>query len=253
MKKIYYSILSLLVITGLSAQVNVTYQVDITDYLAAGNELGANGMRVGGTFGTLGGSNAGTAMMDWNPGDAGSAMTDMGNNIWSVTVEYPGSSVGMEQLFKYVNNDWGTNEGTDTTLIADDMCGLDDGSGNINRTFIIPDADATLLYCYDACFQCDGSDPLITSIFELEIVNDVIVAPNPTDGITRISYNLDQQTNVQIRLLNVLGSEVQEIASGSQSVGNYVFDLDMTELQSGIYLYQIQAGTQLLTGKLIKR
>lgn len=257
MKKFYTSILSLLVITAFSAQVNVTYQVDVTDYIVD-YTIDPTGMKVGGNFAANAADNGGNAMVDWSPSDATSTMTDMGNNIWSITVTYPAGSIGNEQLFKYVNGDWGVpdedNEGGDFSSIATDGCGVDDGAGNINRTLIIPDVDLTLLYCWNECFQCDGSDPIvITGIQDLEIVTDVNVSPNPTEGNTRISYNLDQQSNVQIRLLNVLGGEVVELTNETQSVGNYVYDLDLTEFESGIYLYQIQAGTEFYTGKVIKR
>lgn len=256
MKKLYTSILSLLVITALTAQVNVTYQVDVTDYIVDFT-VDPTGMKVGGNFADHGGMNGADAMVNWSPSDATSTLTDMGDNIWSITVTYPSSSIGNEQLYKFVNGDWGTpgeaNEGGDMSNIATDGCGVDDGSGNINRTLLIPDSDLTLQFCWEACFQCDGSNPTITSVQELNVVSDVSVSPNPTDANARITYNLDQTSNVAIRLLNVLGSQVIELTNGTQSVGNYVFDLDMTELESGIYLYQIQAGTQMYTGKLVKR
>ena len=50
MKKIF-TILSVLGLSIASyAQVTVTYQVDINAYIAAGNTLNANGIRVGGNF-----------------------------------------------------------------------------------------------------------------------------------------------------------------------------------------------------------
>ncbi|MGA1364730.1 MAG: hypothetical protein ACO31C_07290, partial [Schleiferiaceae bacterium] len=81
-----------LVASAAFAQVSVTYKVDITDYLGAGNTLGANGMRVGGNFADQGATTGGNAMVNWSPSDANSAMTDEGNNIWSITVDYPASA-----------------------------------------------------------------------------------------------------------------------------------------------------------------
>lgn len=95
MKKIY-SLLSILFVAGaVNAQVNVTYMVDITNYLAAGNTLLPGGIRIGGDFGALAAENAGTAMASWSPADPTCALTDMGSNVWSITVTYPTASIGM--------------------------------------------------------------------------------------------------------------------------------------------------------------
>jgi hypothetical protein len=135
--------------------VTITYKVDITNYLAGGATLGANGIRVGGNFGDRGASSAGGAMVNWSPADANSALTSLGNNIWSIQVTYPSSSIGSVQSYKFVNNDWGTNEGTDpANTIASGGCGVDDGAGNINRTQIIPATSTEVCFVWDACTPC---------------------------------------------------------------------------------------------------
>ncbi|MEM7161445.1 MAG: T9SS type A sorting domain-containing protein [Bacteroidota bacterium] len=250
MRKIYFSIFSFLLVAGLSAQVNVTYKVDVTNY-AMGNDINANGIRVGGNFATYGGTTGGNAMADWTPTDANSAMTDEGNGIWSITVEYPQSSIGSEQLYKFVNGDWGTNEGTDTTLIADGGCGLDDGAGNINRTLVIPQTDLTLLFCWDDCVQCDGSEP--TGLGEISDISDFSVAPNPTINQTRFNYTLDANARVSIQLFNLVGQEITTVLNSTQAPGNYNVDFDMSELESGIYIYQFRVGNQSFSAKLIKQ
>ena len=102
------------------AQTSVTFtvMVDVTDYVAGGATIAANGLRVGGTFGALGATSNGRTMADWNPTDSGSAMTNMGNNVWSKTITFPATAVGQNLLFKFVNGNWGTNEGTADTSLA---------------------------------------------------------------------------------------------------------------------------------------
>lgn len=233
-----------LVASAAFAQVSVTYKVDITDYLAAGNTLGANGMRVGGNFQTQGATNGGTAMADWSPSNAASAMTDEGSNIWAVTVNYPASAVGATQLYKFVNNDWGTNEGGSGTTIVTDNCGVDDGSGNINRTLVVPAANAAFLFCYDACFQCDGSSPNL-STRELSL-NDLTVSPNPAADFTKVAFSTRKAGDVSVRVLNLLGQEVKTLAAGSLEAGNhsFVWNLDANNggaVEMGTYMVEIVA------------
>jgi hypothetical protein len=162
MKKIVLPLLLLLFsFKGIQAQIAVTYKVDITDYLAAGNSVGANGIRIGGNFAAQGASSAVGAMPDWTPSNPACAMTDMGNNIWAITVTY--ATPGASQLYKFVNNDWGSNEGTDpaNTLVSGG-CALDDGGGNVNRVLVIPSADTTLCYKWDGCSGCSSTPPATT-------------------------------------------------------------------------------------------
>ncbi len=63
MRKIYTLALALFVAATVSAQVTVTFKVDVTNYLAQdGVELNENGMRVGGDF-----TDQGASVANWSP------------------------------------------------------------------------------------------------------------------------------------------------------------------------------------------
>ncbi|MFN0275384.1 MAG: T9SS type A sorting domain-containing protein [Chitinophagales bacterium] len=252
MKKVYSIFSLILIATIASAQVNVTYQVDITNYLAAGNTLGANGIRVGGNFTT---TDASTGVADWTPSDPTCAMADLGSNIWSITVTYSSAAIGLEQLYKFVNNDWGTNEGTDVAnTIGADGCGLDDGAGNVNRTLTIPDADVTLQYCWDACFKCDGSSPEVTSINEITYLNSASVSPNPVMSSTAFSYTLTSAQNISLNVYDMMGNLVTTVAQDvAQPAGFNTITYDASELAAGNYIYRFEIGGKVASGTFIKQ
>jgi hypothetical protein len=228
MKKIF-TILSLALSTAAFSQVTVTYQVDITEYIAGGATLNANGIRVGGNFTT-----AGATIPDWTPSDAASAMTDLGNGLWSIAVTYPAASVGTTQLYKFVNGDWGTNEGVATSLIAEDGCGTDDGGGNINRTLVIPSAAATYTFCWDKCAAC------ISSIDEVNKVN-VVAFPNPATDV--VNFQIDAADYV-ITLTDLAGKTVATSTTAT---------IEMSGLSSGAYLYKVVTNNGTATGKVTKK
>lgn len=220
------------------SQVNVTYQVDVTNYLASGASIAPNGLRVGGNFTTQGASVA-----DWSPSDPSSAMTDLGGNLWSITVQYPAASIGNTQQYKFVNGDWGMNEGTDPgTTIAIDGCGTDDGSGNINRTLIIPTSDLTVTFCWDSCSLCTA-----TSSLEENVFSALSVTPNPAVDVVTFDFG-DAIGDVAIRIYDLSGKLVS--ATEATSVSS---DVNIAELHSGSYIYTVTTASGVSTsGKIVK-
>lgn len=223
------------------SQVNVTYQVDVTNYIAGGNTIDPTGIRVGGDFTTQGASVA-----DWTPSDPSAAMTDLGSNIWSITVQYPAASVGATQSYKFVNGDWGMNEGTDPgTTIAIDGCGIDDGGGNINRQLVIPASDITYTFCWDSCVQCNGAAP--TASLEDEVFSGLSVTPNPSVDLVTFDFG-DVLGDVAINIYDLSGKLVSstEASSGSATV-------NIVDLHSGSYIYTLTTASGASTsGKLMK-
>ncbi len=213
--------------TTLPAQVqgvNVTFKVDVTNYIAGGSTIGAGGIRIAGNFADRGAKVNGTNMVNWTPTDAASAMTNTGNNIWSIAITYPDSSIAKTQTYKFVNNDWGTNEGTDPlNNIASGGCGVDDGTGNINRTLVIPSANSNLTYCWDQC----TSTCVVTSLEEINLPTTTAAYPNP------FSSNLivESRNAGKFRLISVLGKVVME---GQLNLGKN--SIETSSLGNGLYI-----------------
>jgi hypothetical protein len=221
---------------------DVTYKVDITNYLAA-NTLAANGIRVGGNFTDNGATVAAGPVANWSPGDANSAMTDEGNNIWSITVSYPVASIGATQFYKFVNGDWGANEGTDAAnTIAVDSCGVDDGNGNINRTYAL--MPGTVCYVWDACTACG------VSVAENAIAN-LTVAPNPATDVVNFTFEANNAAVATVTIFDLAGKAVatQTVATSATTT----VEMNTTALQAGSYIYNVVAGDKVATGKLIKQ
>jgi hypothetical protein len=80
--------------------------------------------------------------------------------------------------------------------------------------------------------------------------------PNPFNPTTSISFtipNLEITTgiNVQLRIYDVLGKEVETLINENQKPGNYKINFDASHLTSGIYYYQLTAGDFIQTKKMI--
>jgi hypothetical protein len=251
MKKLYtmFSALALGVLMQASAQVDVTFKVDVTDYLATkGEPLGANGVRIGGNFADQGATlTDGTAMVNWSPSDAASALTQEGaTNIWSITVRFPADKIGVTQQYKFVDNDWGTNEGKDGSNIATEGCGTDDGSGNINRTLTIPAEAVTLTFCWDQCTETCGA----ASVNKVNTEVGMNIFPNPAAEVSTVEYTLSKSSDVTIEIYNSLGQLVQLNQLGRQSPGVTRYALPVAGLSKGIYFVKLTAGSAINTQRL---
>ena len=78
------------------------------------------------------------------------------------------------------------------------------------------------------------------------------VYPNPTNGNAVIDIENLAAVNIEVTLINILGSKVMELYSG-EVVSNYQsIDANLTNLDKGIYFVRVNSnGNTTLTDKLI--
>jgi hypothetical protein len=74
--------------------------------------------------------------------------------------------------------------------------------------------------------------------------------PNPFNPTTQISFSLDHQSVVSLKLFDVLGREVKTLISGTCKSGPHTITLDASTLPSGVYFYRLQAGASTAIRKL---
>lgn len=66
--------------------------------------------------------------------------------------------------------------------------------------------------------------------------------PNPFNSATRISYSIPKNSDVNLKVYDMLGREVRTLASGYQSAGDYIVIFNSGDLSSGVYFYRLTAG-----------
>jgi len=75
--------------------------------------------------------------------------------------------------------------------------------------------------------------------------------PNPFNPTTVISYGLKVHGRVSLKLYDVLGKEVAELVEEEQEAGKHEVRFDASRLPSGVYFYQMRAGSFVSTRKMI--
>ena len=74
--------------------------------------------------------------------------------------------------------------------------------------------------------------------------------PNPFNPTTNISYELPEAADVQLAIFDLSGRKVAELQNGRQIAGLHTVAFDASSMSSGVYIYRIQAGNEVLARKM---
>jgi hypothetical protein len=82
-------------------------------------------------------------------------------------------------------------------------------------------------------------------------VQELRVFPNPTEGIVNLSFSSLVWTPTTISVYDITGKKVKEIGT-VKVLGNYITELDMTDLDAGLYNVIVNNGTPSVV-KVLKK
>ena len=75
--------------------------------------------------------------------------------------------------------------------------------------------------------------------------------PNPFNPTTTFKYGLPKESNVTLKIFDILGREVATLVNEHQSTGYHQINWDAAGRSSGIYFYQIQVGEFVRVRKMV--
>jgi hypothetical protein len=182
------------------ANPNITFRVDMSDYTSPIN----NGVYLNGNFNNWCGACA--------------PMTNIGNNIYELTVALPVGPI--EYLFTV--DEWSDLEVFESTANCIDPT-VDDFN---NRYFEVAEDAVLPTVCFNSCEACPGT----AGVVDHNSV-DVDIYPNPAEN--QLCITTDQMIEV-IELLDMNGEFIQ-----SCKVNNNVTFLNVADLSSGLYLLNL--------------
>ena len=85
-----------------------------------------------------------------------------------------------------------------------------------------------------------------SKVVEVEVLAPAVFAldqnyPNPFNPSTAINFRLAVDSKVSMKVFNVLGQEVANLLNGNFVAGSHQVNFDASSLNSGVYLYRIEA------------
>jgi len=75
--------------------------------------------------------------------------------------------------------------------------------------------------------------------------------PNPFNGKTNLSFEVPNSTYVSLKVYNLLGTEIIELAGKEYPQGKHIVEFNSENLPKGIYIYTIKAGKFSASQKMI--
>jgi len=194
------------------------------------------------------------------------AYNSIGNSDYSneanatTTLAAPSNLTGTEGETGILNLTWTDNSSTETGFYLERKDG--DGSSFIIHKILGPNlisfSDSNLTPGQYYAYRLKAFTGIVESNYsnEFEIVIVSINSeigipnkfelfqnyPNPFNPSTQISYQLPENSFVNLVVYNSLGQKVEELVNQEQTSGKYSVKFDASNLPSGVYIYKLQAG-----------
>lgn len=75
--------------------------------------------------------------------------------------------------------------------------------------------------------------------------------PNPFNPTTEISFNIKNDSRVKLTVFNSNGEQVMSLVDGKMAKGLHKVNFDATQLNSGVYFYQLDVNGMMETKKMV--
>jgi len=75
--------------------------------------------------------------------------------------------------------------------------------------------------------------------------------PNPATDMTRVNMTLAEPAKVTMEISNLIGQKVKSINYGPYAKGLHTLEINISDLESGIYIYTLSTGKDAVAGKMI--
>lgn len=75
--------------------------------------------------------------------------------------------------------------------------------------------------------------------------------PNPFNPATTIKFSVPKSTHIALRVISMTGALVKTLVNENYAAGSYSVVFTANEIPTGTYLYQLEAGGQVMTKRMI--
>jgi hypothetical protein len=91
----------------------------------------------------------------------------------------------------------------------------------------------------------------INKPIKLTQLENILVFPNPTDGEVTVQFRVEQESETEVLVSDVIGRKVMEIINTKMPSGEYKYVVNLTQLDNGFYLVSVKIDSKISTSKII--
>jgi hypothetical protein len=182
---------------------------------------------------------------NWGQDNGIGEMTMDGVDIWTITINDPiayysqagnGPIPAGESIYRIgmvFRNADGSAEGKD------------DNGGDI---FVEFNSDATITSSFSGVLVEYLPGVGINNIGNAATISNF---PNPATDETIFVYDLKENANVNLRVLNAIGQEIASVVNANQPASLYKYSFNTANLNNGVYFYQLNVNGQSITKSFV--
>ena len=165
---------------------------------------------------------------------------------WQTATEVNNYGFSIERRLEVVNREWETLafvEGHGNSNSPKDYTYIDDTplNGKVGYRLKQIDTDGTFEYS-------DEIEIEVESVIENKLVGNY---PNPFNPTTTVRFDLANEGNVSLVVYNVIGEVVKKLLDQKMTAGKHKVEFEASNLSSGIYFYQLNAGNFIDVKKMM--
>ena len=133
---------------------------------------------------------------------------------------------------------------------------LNDASGNglSDNLYVISDENDEVLWTggtFTYSTRAELAYDITIDVNEILSAKDVSIYPNPVTKTANIDFNLYQNSDVNIAVFDILGKNVMNLYKGEMMGGANNVQMNVSDLNEGIYFVKLQMNNQIITKKIM--
>jgi len=191
------------------------------------------------------------------PGQSGDDVSNVDilvGPVWLVVRIDMSGGTGVERTFMWVDPDPSAEPDTNTAIVKRNS-NMPSGFNSIALEYGGDGPDVTLVFD-EIRIASDYADlSLPTGIRLVQNLPYQFVLsqnyPNPFNPSTTISYTIQNRTQVDLSVYDLLGRKVTVLVNGVQNAGEHVLSFSGADLPSGIYYYTLKTDNGMITKKMV--
>jgi hypothetical protein len=97
---------------------------------------------------------------------------------------------------------------------------------------------------------------ITTSIDDLKVDKefyDILLYPIPIDNILNINYSLKKNSDIKIKIMDLIGNQIGLYNYGTQVQGQHNIKIELEGLSPGVYIIELQNQNKSVHNKIIKK